>query len=48
MDRRINVNLPDDLHRELRMYCVQHRVTMREVIIEALRRLLLGNEKPPT
>jgi hypothetical protein len=47
MERRINVGMPDDLHRALRMYCAQHRLTMRQVIVELLKRLLLGGEKPP-
>ena len=40
MDQRINVNLPHDIHMALRVYCIQQRRTMGEVIIEALTRLL--------
>ena len=40
MDQRINVNLPQDVHRALRVYCVERGLTMAEVIIAALKRLL--------
>jgi hypothetical protein len=36
MNQRINVSLPQNVHRALRVYCVERRLTMAEVIIEAL------------
>jgi hypothetical protein len=45
--RKMGVEVPDDVFRKLRLYAVEHDVTIKEVVAEALRKHLEmkgGNE----
>jgi predicted HicB family RNase H-like nuclease len=37
---RINLTIPQEVHKAARIYAVQHGLTLGQVVTEALRRLL--------
>lgn len=45
---RINITVPREVHTALRVYCVEHRLTIAEVVVEALTRLLAEEPKKKT
>ena len=45
MERRINITLPEQTHKMLRMYCVQNDMTMAQAVIEALQGLLSDEQR---
>ncbi|MCS7261050.1 MAG: hypothetical protein NZ765_09745 [Anaerolineae bacterium] len=40
--------IPENVHRQLRLYCAQHNVDLRDVVTEALRAYLSGPSKHPS
>jgi hypothetical protein len=45
---RINITVPREVHTALRVYCVEHRLTIAEVVVEAVTRLLAEELAQPT
>ena len=45
--KQISLRLPDELHKQLGHYCVDHEVTANSVIIELLEKFLKEDEKQP-
>ena len=39
--------MPTDVHRALRVYCVQRGMTMAEVVVEAIARFLDEEQREP-
>jgi hypothetical protein len=47
---RINISIPKGVHTKARLYCVEHGITMSELIVEALTKFLVSAppKKKPT
>lgn len=45
MSGRINISVPKDVHTAARLYCVAHGITMADLVVEALKRLLANEQK---
>lgn len=41
---KITVEIPDDLHEEIRAYATRHKLPMRAIVEKGLRQLLAGQE----
>ena len=43
--RKFNMNLPEELHKQLKHYCVDHDTEMGEVIRRLIKEFLAKEEK---
>lgn len=48
MDGRINIKVPREVHTGARVYCIEHGLTMAELVAEALKRLLADERRKTT
>ena len=46
--KRYALTIPSDVHRELRVFCVEHEETMNTVIVEAITKYLTETPKAVT
>lgn len=45
MDGRINISVPREVHTGARVYCIERGMTMAQLVVEALRRLLADEQR---
>lgn len=44
-DKRLNISIPDDLHKRFKIYCVQHGLDMTAVITRLIEKVVAKQEK---
>jgi hypothetical protein len=48
MNSRINITVPKDVHTAVRVYGIERGMTMADIVVEALRRMLADEQRKTT
>ena len=43
--KRLNVNIPDDVHKKLKLHCVEQELDMTEIVLKLIEEYLEKAEK---